>query len=129
MSTAAADLEGVTLRMRDGRESQAQAEVQRVSPGARAVRVAVPVVGGLVLGAVTLPIPGLHFFAPWFLPLLGISMGVYLSRVSARVARISGPCPSCGAQVEATGLGSVGAEAVWLKCDACGAPLELRVPT
>jgi hypothetical protein len=131
VSRSGPDLEATTevlLRTRDGRESRADAVVVRVSPTARALRVGVPMVAGLTFGALALPVPGLHLFAPWFLPLLGIVMGTYLARVSATVARVGGPCPRCDARIDATGLGSIGAEPVWLKCDACGTPVELRVP-
>ncbi|MEZ4241738.1 MAG: hypothetical protein R3F59_37440 [Myxococcota bacterium] len=120
--------EPMILRTRDGSETRASGEVARVSGTGRMIRAGVPVAGGLVLGAITLPIPGLHFFAPWFLPLLGIGMGVYLSKVKANVAHMEGPCPKCGARVSADGLGSLGADPVWLRCDTCGAPLELRLP-
>ena len=119
--------EPATLLTRDGRRAEALADVVRVSGPGRLVRAGVPVLGGLVLGAATLPIPGLHFFAPWFLPLLGLGMGWYLAGVRARVASASGPCPACGGPVDAGDLGGIGAEPVWLRCDGCGVPLELRL--
>lgn len=115
------------LRAHDGKESEVLAEIAQISSGARAARTLVPIAAGVLFGAMFLPVPGLHFFAPWALPLLGLGIGLYMSRVRASVSRVSGPCPRCGAQVEAADLGSVGADPVWLRCPGCGAPLELRV--
>lgn len=119
--------ERITLVTRDKREVEGTAEVTRVNPATRTAQFAGFAVGGLVLGLMTLPIPGVHFVGPWALPLLGFIVGGYMYGRTGTVSDVKGVCPGCEAAFTAPG-GSLGNDAVWVRCGTagCETPLEVR---
>lgn len=113
------------MRTRAGALGGGRAEVVRHRRAARLAAGAVIAVVGIVVGGATLPVPGVHLFAPWAVPLLALGVAAYVARVRARVDDVRGPCPACGFAVEERRLGTVAGEALWIRCGACGVPIEL----
>ena len=120
--------ESVQLRTREGATGEAQAEVTRYSAGRRLAVSLTLAVGGTVLGLSTLIIPGVHFVGPWLIPLLSLGIAGYLFRRTMVIGTVRGPCLSCGADMVLDEGGSVGNDAVWLRCPACNTPHELLPP-
>lgn len=117
--------EGATLTPRRGEPVPARVQVERLSDGQRLSR-ALPVgIGGTVLGLATIPVPGLHFVAPWLVPLLSIGAARYLYNRRATVGAVTGTCPACQGDVAANG--GAWEEPMWVRCSACNAPLELKL--
>lgn len=104
------------------------AEVTRYSSARRLGRAGAVALGGVVLGGLSILIPGLHLISTWLLPLLGIGVAGWLLSVHARVGLVEGTCPSCGQAMRIEGTGHVGSEAVWVRCNHCQHPLELVIP-
>jgi hypothetical protein len=121
MATEACELQG-----RGGARSVGTAETTRYAAGPRALRSAGVALGGLVMGAMMLPIPGLHLMSPIF-PLGTFAVAIYLWGVRLRVEAVEGPCPGCGAPVRASGLGPIGREDLWIRCDGCGAGIVVAI--
>jgi hypothetical protein len=114
------------FRARGGRVGPAEAEVKRWSAGARIARSVGAAGVGVAIGLAMAPIPGLHLVG-WVPALATIGVGAYLWGVRVRLDRVRGPCPACGAPVDATGIGLVGREEVWIRCDGCGAPIVVTL--
>ena len=121
-------IETVILAQRQGEPVQGTAEVTRYGAGARAARAWGLAIGGTVLGAASILVPGLHFVSTWLLPMLAIGLALYVVRIRARVGGITGVCPRCGEPMNVDSPGAVADEAVWVRCDQCMHPLELRLP-
>ncbi len=119
--------ETVLLAPRQGDAVQGTTDVTRYGAGARAARAGGLLLGGLALGAATIVIPTVHLISTWLIPLLGAGVALYVYRVRARVGEITGTCPSCGEAMRIESPGAVADEAVWVRCDRCAHPLELRL--
>ncbi|HHO50636.1 MAG TPA: hypothetical protein ENK18_07115 [Deltaproteobacteria bacterium] len=117
--------EQVTLRQRKGEPVEATAEVVRYGSGERTTRAGSIAGAGVVLGGLSILIPGVHLISTWLLPLLGLGIASYYYRIRAKVGRITGTCPSCGEAMSISDVGTVTDEAVWVRCDKCSHPLEL----
>ena len=89
----------------------------------RALRAGGLFVGGVLLGAAFIPVPGIHLIAPWLIPLLALFIALYVNRIVAMVGTVEGTCPSCDAAMSIDG-GPVSDEALWLRCPSCRTPLE-----
>jgi len=114
------------LRTRDGRQIEVDAEIKRYGGGARLLRGGATVLAFFVLGALFIPVPGVHLVLPWFLPLLGLGIGAYIARVSLSVGEVKGECPDCDKAMQIEKSGSVAEdEALWLRCPHCQVPMEL----
>ena len=114
------------LRTRDGRQIEADAVIKRYGGATRALRGGGTVLIFFALGAMTIPVPGVHLVMPWFLPLLGLGIGGYVSQVSIWVGEVTGDCPDCSKAMVIEKSGAVAEdEALWLRCPHCKVPLEL----
>lgn len=118
--------ETLTLRTRDKREVEATAEVHRILHATRMGQLVGCVVGGIVAGLATLPIPGVHFVGPWALPLGGLVVGGYLYGRTGTVSGISATCPGCDQSFTAEG-GSLGNDNVWVRCGTSGCDTPMQV--
>ena len=110
--------------MRDGRVAEVRVEVRRYSTGRRALTAAAIAGGFTVIGAATIVVPGVHFVAPWLLPILGIGIGIYLFRREMVIGTVEGDCPNCATPMTLTEGGAVGNDPLWLRCPSCTTPLE-----
>ncbi len=117
--------ERAIVRSRDGRETEVSADIRRYGAGRRAGTAAAVFGTAVVLGASSIVVPGVHFVAPWLLPLLGGGIALYLYNRVAVVDRVRGPCPSCGEAFCIEERGALGNDPLWLRCPHCGAPMEL----
>jgi hypothetical protein len=117
--------EQATLRTRRGEQGAAHAEVVRFAGARRYGLAAVSIGFGLAIGITSLAFPLLHFVLPWLFPILGVIGALALLRVRGRITGVTGECPACHAPFRAADVGSLDGEVVWLKCGACGQPLEL----
>lgn len=117
--------EQVTLKQRQGDPVEAMAEVVRYGPGDRTTRAGTIAGAGVVLGGLSILVPGVHLISTWLLPLLGLGIAAYYYRIRAKVDRITGTCPNCGEAMSIGEVGTVTDEAVWVRCDKCSHPLEL----
>lgn len=81
--------------------------------------------GGLVLGACALPIPGVHLIATWALPLLGFFFAYRAWSTATELVRIKTTCPGCEAAVELPG-GQYSGGAMDEQCPDCMRPLTLE---
>ena len=118
--------ETVTLKTRDKREVEGTAEVTRINPASRTMYMFGFPVAGLVLGLMTIPIPGVHFVAPWALPLMGLIVGGYLAGRTGVVSDVKATCPDCEESFVGEG-GSLGNDALYVRCSACNTPLEVVI--
>ena len=119
--------ETVTLAQREGEPVSGTAEVTRYSAAARAARAWGLAIAGIVIGAASIVVPGVHLISTWLIPLLAIGLALYVRRIRARVGLINATCPSCGEPMSIESPGAVADEAVWVRCDKCTHPLELRL--
>lgn len=117
------------LRTRRGVVSVATAAVERTSDVVRYGRAAVICVIGVVLGACTLVIPMVHFFAPWGLPLLSAGLAAYTLSLRGNIHSVEGPCPACSRTVVLGAQGALSSEPIWILCPHCKEPLALAPPT
>lgn len=122
MSTGA-----VKLRTRQGATTDARAELIVHGRTRRLATAAAIVACGVTVGAATIVVPTVHLFSTWAIPLLSIGIAAWATRVRARLLGAQGPCPACGAHVELPGVGAVDDDAVWVRCPACKAPIEIVV--
>jgi len=121
--------EPAVLRHRDGRTVAATARVRRYSTTRRGITAAAILLVAFTVGPATIIIPGVHFVAPWLIPLLGIGIALYLYRRKLVVFSVSGPCPDCGVDMSIDDCGSVGNDPLWLRCSGCNTPLEFVTET
>ncbi|MCO4747109.1 MAG: hypothetical protein KC912_20095 [Proteobacteria bacterium] len=119
--------ESITLETRDKRTVEGTAEVSRSDPGTRLAKFFGFAIGGFVAGMATIPVPGLHFVAPWALPILGLAVGGYLYSRTAVIQAVQGTCPDCDTTFDAPG-GPLGADDVWVRCSSCSIPLKVVMP-
>ena len=117
--------EAIRLRARGGAVGPGEAEVVRYGAARRLVHAATVLGAGGTIGLGTVLIPVVHLIAPWAVLLLAGAVAAYVARVGAWVGAVRGRCPACAAAVAEPALGTVGGEAVWLRCAGCGGPLEL----
>ncbi len=82
-------------------------------------------VGGVVLGAVSIVIPVAHLVLPWALPILGFVLGFYTLSQKGSLSDVAFQCPTCGAAAVVPG-GEV-EDPMWRKCPSCQEPLALSV--
>jgi hypothetical protein len=119
--------ETATLKHRDGRTIQVEADVRRYSAGSRTTKAAIIVAVAFLLGASSIIVPGVHFIAPWLVPILGIATAVYLYKRVMIVDRVQGICPDCDKAMAIDEGGSVGNDPLYLRCPHCKTPLEFMV--
>ncbi|TNE85143.1 MAG: hypothetical protein EP330_27470 [Deltaproteobacteria bacterium] len=119
--------ESIILRTRDKREVEGTAEVHRTNPASRTAYMVGFPVAGLILGIPTIFIPGVHFVAPWALPLAGLVVGGYMAGRTGVVSDVKGTCPECGEAFTAEG-GSLGNDTLYVRCTGCKTPLEVVIP-
>lgn len=119
--------EDITLEDRDGNSSPGKAVVHRYSTGQRLGKSVPIAVGGVLLGAASIVIPGVHLISTWAIPLLSFGIAWYFfSRIGA-VEAVEGTCPACGAS-----MGSDGGpweDPMWVRCDQCNKPLQVKLST
>ena len=118
--------ETITLLTRDKREVEGTAEVHRIGSATRLGQLVGCVVGGVLAGLATLPIPGVHFVGPWALPLAGLVVGGYLYGRTGTVATVNGTCPGCEQEFTAGG-GSLGNDDLWVRCTTSGCETPMQV--
>jgi DNA-directed RNA polymerase subunit RPC12/RpoP len=122
--------EAIVLRARDGSLAEGAASVTRWSGAQRGARAGVIAVSGFLVGAVTIPIPMVHFIAPWLAWLVTLGLTLYVAQMSSRIDRVEGRCAKCGAEIRAGPFGNSSAEEpLWVRCPSCTIPLEVRWPT
>jgi Mg/Co/Ni transporter MgtE len=109
-----------------GQAVTANGEVVRYDDAARVRRATVRAVGGLVLGAVSILVPVLHFFSTWGLPLLGFFLAFKAYTTRAVVKPLSCTCPACQAEVTVDGAALGGP--MLTMCPKCMENLELSQP-
>lgn len=117
--------EQAKLRTRRGELTAARAELLRYGSARRYGAAAGSLAFGVAIGIASLAAPLLHFVLPWLFPIIGAVGAFAILRVRGRIAGVSGECPACHAAFEASNVGSIDGETVWLKCESCGQPLEL----
>ena len=117
--------EAITLKHRDGRTVEAQATVRRYSAGSRTTKAAIILAICFTVGPATIVIPGVHFVAPWALPLMGIFIATYIYRRTAVIDVVEGTCPDCDAAMRIEESQPVGNETLYFRCPSCQTPLEL----
>lgn len=91
------------------------------TPAARAKRVAVAVVGGVVVAALAIPIPVVHFVCVPLALFGGIGAGIRLAGVRESLRGVHGACPRCGREQDFfVGTGLFGYRLpMTLACDHC----------
>ncbi|MBX2799901.1 MAG: hypothetical protein KTR31_19635 [Myxococcales bacterium] len=117
--------ETVTLKQRSGDPVEGTAVVTRYAATDRTTRAGAIALGGILLGGLSIVVPGVHLISTWLLPLLGLGIAAYVHRIHARVGTVRGICPSCGEDMAIEDTGAVADEAVWVRCDRCTHPMEL----
>ena len=115
--------EEAVLRLRDGTEGTCQAEVTRYSSAGAAMRAAPIAIGGIVLGAASIVIPGVHLISTWLLPLIGVGVAFFVFRVRTVVGRVDATCPSCSKPFSVEKAGTIDDDALWIRCPHCNSPL------
>lgn len=118
--------EPIALIGPDGARAPARGLVYRHGPAGRWSKAVAFVVGGLVLGAGCIIVPGLHLITTWGLPLLGLLLGLRAYRCVAEVHEIEGVCPACGEAVGPHG-GRVTGEPLTTTCPRCTAAIRVEV--
>ena len=116
--------ERATLRHRDGRTAEVEADVRRYSAGRRTGTAAAILAVAFIVGPSTIVVPGVHFVAPWLVPLLGIGVALYIYRRVMIVDEVRGDCIDCGQAMRITEGGSVGNDPLWVRCPHCNTPME-----
>ncbi len=117
--------EEVILRARSGEHGPARAAVRRFNGGQRIGKAVPFAAGGVLLGAGSVVIPGVHLISTWALPLLGFGLAWYMySRVGA-VDAVEGDCPACGEAMRAEG--GPWEEPMWVRCGRCNVPLQVEL--
>jgi hypothetical protein len=121
--------EAIVLRARDGSLTEGTANVTRWSASQRAARAGVIAVSGLLVGAVTIPIPMVHLIAPWLAWLVALGLTIYVAQMRSRIDRVEGCCTKCGAEIRAGPFGAAtDDEPLWVRCPSCTLPHEVRWP-
>lgn len=115
--------EPVTIEDRDKQTAEGTADIARYGSSKRLVTALGVAIGGTVLGLCTIVIPGVHFVAPWLLPLLSIGIAFYLYGRKGVCAGVQVDCPACKASIEAEG--GPWEEPMWVRCPECQAPLKV----
>ncbi|MCB9693953.1 MAG: hypothetical protein H6736_19265 [Alphaproteobacteria bacterium] len=119
--------EEVTLEARKGGSGPATADIDRFSGGQRLMKALPIALGGLLLGAGSIVIPGVHLISTWAIPLLGFGIAwYYYSRVGA-VGSVEGSCPACGEGMVAEG--GPWEDPMWVRCPKCNEPLQVKLST
>ena len=119
--------ETATLKLRDGRTIEVRADIRRYGAGSRAAKAGIIVVIAFVLGASSIMVPGVHFIAPWLVPILGLVIAGYIYNRVLIVDGVRGTCPDCDMAMDIKEGGSVGNDALYLRCPSCNIPLEFVV--
>jgi len=117
--------EAVRLHTRDKRVVDATAEITRYGAAVRILRGGAIAVVAIVIGAVTILIPVLHFVLPWAIPLAGFGVGAYVALQGVIVGEVRATCPDCSAAIAAPG--GTASEDVWIRCPKCTLPLRLEI--
>ena len=117
--------EDITLEDREGQSAGATALVDRYSSGARLGKGVGIAVGGLVLGAATIVIPGVHLISTWAIPLLAFGIAWYFYNKLGAVTEVQGTCPSCGASMQSEG--GAWEDPMWVRCSGCNTPLQVKL--
>ncbi len=99
--------------------------MRRLSSLSRALRAGAFLLGGLLGGALSLPIPLAHLVLPWLLPIVGAVGAVLAFQGRGRVTEVVGTCVDCGAPFTADG-GPL-EEPLWIRCPACNVPLRVQL--
>lgn len=128
MTAARPGAERATLRMRDGATREGEAWVRRYGATFRTVTAVVILVTSLAIAAFSVVIPGVHFVAPWLVPMVGGGAAWFFFRREVVVDEVRGACPACAAAIAIERPGSLGDEPLWLRCPGCKAPVELLIP-
>lgn len=119
--------EDVTLKSRDGNTSPGTAEVARYSSGQRLGKALPIAIGGTLLGAATIVIPGVHLISTWAIPLLAIGIAWYFFSKLGAVDGVQGACPACGEAMNAEG--GPWEDPMWVRCNHCNQPIEVKLAT
>ena len=119
--------EAITLQHRDGRVVEAQAEISRYSTASRTTKALLVLAVAFTVGPATIVVPGVHFVAPWAVPLLGIFIAMYLYRRTMVIHRVEGTCPDCNAAMHIEDKQPVGNDTLYFRCPECSTPLELML--
>ena len=115
--------EQVTIEDRNKQQAEGTAEIHRFGPSQRLMKALAVGVGGTIVGLCTIVIPGVHFVAPWLLPLLSIGIAFYLYGRKGTCDSVKTTCPACSASIEAEG--GPWEEPMWVRCPECEAPLQV----
>ncbi|MCB9675951.1 MAG: hypothetical protein H6737_12585 [Alphaproteobacteria bacterium] len=116
-------MESVSLKAREGGTGQGEADVVRFSNGQRLSK-AVPIaIGGFVLGAASIVIPGVHLISTWAIPLLSLGIAWYFFGKRGSVRRVTGTCPACGEAMDAEG--GDWEDPMYVRCDKCEKPIQV----
>lgn len=107
--------------------TEGTARVVRRSAAWRAGAAAAVGLAGLVLGAASVLVPIVHLISVWAVPLLALGVGAYVWTLRLAVREIEGTCAACGAAV--VHPGGEHDDPMFIRCAACGDPLEVRVPS
>ena len=119
--------ESVQLAARGGGETVGNTEVTRFSSGRRMGQAAGIAVGGILLGAATIVIPGVHLISTWAIPLLSFGIAAYLFSRRGVIGAVTGECPSCHQQMNSPG--GAWEDPMWVRCNQCEAPVEVKLST
>lgn len=116
----------VTLQIRDSaREpTTAKLEVEHISPGARAGRAALRLIGLWVLAVAAIMIPLLHFVLVPALAILGPVVAYLAFRATVKVLSTSVTCPKC--QALSTIESGLTGWPVTLRCSSCSTTFFAR---
>lgn len=117
--------EAITLKHRDGRTAEAQAGIRRYSAGSRATKAGIILAICFTVGPATIVVPGVHFVAPWALPLMGLFIATYIYRRTAVIDVVDGTCIECGKTMHVEDKQPVGNETLYFRCNHCQTPHEL----
>ncbi len=122
------EMERATLRTREGVTTEVSAEVKRYSAAWRGGVSTAVFFSCLIVGIASILVPGVHFVAPWLLPLLGAGVAYYLFNRVAVVVGARGVCPSCEREMAIDEGGALGNDPLWMRCPHCKTPMEFLDP-
>jgi hypothetical protein len=115
--------EAVILRARTREEGEGTAEIVRSTAQTRLGKAIGLALGGVLFGALTLPIPILHWVAPWLLPLMGFALAWFVYTQGPRISGVAGTCPKCDGSFTSPETGHHGDD-FWVRCSSCNEPLH-----
>ncbi len=120
-------MERIVLRDAQGRVVTGRAEITRLSTRARWPVALGASAAGILLGGLSILLPGVHVVTTWLLPTVGVGLAATVLHVQGRVERIEARCGACHDGVDGAGRRWVRDPSRWrVRCRRCGHAYAVR---